>query len=51
MKKSKALPEQPVGIIIATGSIAPSTPRVKAYFWFEEAEGSGETPVPSQKEN
>jgi hypothetical protein len=51
MKKSKALPEQPVGIVIATGSIAPSTPRVKAYFWFEEAQCSTETPVANRKED
>jgi len=35
MKKSKAAAEQPVGIVIATGSVAPASPRVKAYFWCE----------------
>lgn len=46
MKKTKAAAEQPVGIVIATGSVAPSNPRVKAYFWCElppqENEGAGE---------
>jgi hypothetical protein len=51
MKKSKAVPEQPVGIIIATGSSAPSAPRVKAYFWFEEGQYGNETPVVSRKED
>jgi hypothetical protein len=32
MKKAK---EQPVGIVITTGSIAVSNPRVKAYLWCE----------------
>lgn len=35
MKKSKAVADQPVGIVIATGQSAPSAPRVRAYFWFE----------------
>jgi hypothetical protein len=35
MKKSNAAAEQPIGIVIATGSVAPSNPRVKAYFWCE----------------
>ena len=36
MKKSKATADQPVGIVIATGGIVPTSPRVKAYFWCEE---------------
>ena len=35
MKKSKATADQPIGIVIATGNVAPSNPRVKAYFWCE----------------
>ena len=35
MKKSKATADQPMGIVIATGNVAPSNPRVKAYFWCE----------------
>lgn len=35
MKKSKTVVEQPVGIVIATGSPIPKAPRVRAYFWFE----------------
>jgi hypothetical protein len=35
MKKSKAAADQPIGIVIATGNVAPSNPRVKAYFWCE----------------
>jgi hypothetical protein len=35
MKKSKAVVEQPVGIVISTGSPIPNAPRVRAYFWFE----------------
>ena len=44
MKKAKGPAEQPVGIVIATGGVAPSNPRVKAYFWFEE-------PAPGPEEN
>jgi hypothetical protein len=35
MTKSKAAADQPMGIVIAAGQIAPSNPRVKAYFWCE----------------
>jgi hypothetical protein len=35
MKKSKAAADQPMGIVIAAGTVAPSNPRVKAYFWCE----------------
>jgi hypothetical protein len=35
MKKSKAVADQPVGIVIATGQSTPIAPRVRAYFWFE----------------
>jgi hypothetical protein len=35
MNKSKSVAEQPVGIVIATGSVLVSTPRVRAYFWCE----------------
>ena len=35
MKKSKTVVEQPVGIVISTGSPIPNAPRVRAYFWFE----------------
>jgi hypothetical protein len=41
MKKSKVTADQPVGIVIATGGLAPSNPRVKAYFWFEELPAAG----------
>ena len=35
MAKSKAVADQPMGIVIAAGKVAPSNPRVKAYFWCE----------------
>ena len=38
----KAKVEQPVGIVIATGQAAPSTPRVRAYFWYEETPATGQ---------
>ena len=45
MKKSKAVAEPPVGIVIATGQSTPIAPRVRAYFWFES-----EPAAPSEDE-
>jgi hypothetical protein len=45
MKKSKAVADQPVGIVIATGQSVIKAPRVRAYFWFES-----ETPPSGSEE-
>ena len=50
MKKSKAVADQPVGIVIATGQSTPIAPRVRAYFWFE-SEGTNEAPDVSRSED
>ena len=51
MKKSKAVADQPMGIVIATGQSTPSTPRVRAYFWFEEPTAAGEQSGMSRTED